>query len=213
MINVRKNVIDFYHARQKYCYIKIYHAWQKYCAVKNWREAGRHVDWAYEEDGNTLWLYFQGSDERVDWLRDCIAIPTVLTPFFGRWVHCGFVSSLGDLFKDKAFLDCWMNTPHTNIVGYSSGGAIALLLGYLYRCMPGYGDLVQIYTFAAPRVAWARPLPPQPGTVNVRLSGDPIPHLPPRWLGWQDNPGETIVLPSRLGFKSHQPAAYSEALA
>lgn len=39
--NVRKNTLDFYHA------------WRKYCAVKNWREAGRHVDWAFEEDCDT----------------------------------------------------------------------------------------------------------------------------------------------------------------
>ena len=204
--NVRKNAPDFYHA------------WRKYCAVKNWREAGRHVDWTFEKDGDTLWVYFRGSDERVDWLRDCMAIPTVLFPYFTRFAHYGFARSLNDLFNDELFIEYLFAPYRIILIGYSSGGAIALLVRFIYQAasdvlgISSCTDNIQVYTFAAPRVAWARPLPPQPGTVNVRLSGDPIPHLPPRWLGWQDNPGQEVVLPSKFGFRSHQPAAYSEAI-
>ena len=70
-------------------------AWSRYCSVKGWRQAGKHVEWACEQDGDTLIVYFQGSYESIDWLRDFMFLPIRIkwlnTVF---WIHRGFAEMI-----------------------------------------------------------------------------------------------------------------------
>lgn len=117
------------------------------------------VDYAYKRDDSTLYLYFEDSDGRVDWLKN-LDFPIRPYKRMGKiaWrAHRGFlrawekvVGVIKPLIEDKS-----VNT--IIIVGYSHGGAIAVLCHeYAWYNRPDIKDNIFGYGFGAPRVLWGR---------------------------------------------------------
>jgi predicted lipase len=76
-------------------------------------------------------------------------------------------------------------------VGTSLGGALATLAAVDFNVRFGYGDRISLYTFGQPRVGdsnWARyvnGLPFSSRMYRISRRGDPVPHLPPMFLGYE----------------------------
>jgi len=192
-------------------------AWKMYSSVTDWHQSGRNTTWAYKEEGNTLYLFFQGSYERFDWIRDCMVWPKKIWLWDKcEFVHKGFYRMVCDLYKDQEFMNLPYGVGCTNLVmiGYSSGGTLALLLEYLEGL---FFDKIEIYTFAAPRVYWLRKYELWwdflEKRVNVRIKDDWVPNLFAP-LGYRKNPGDEIVLKSecRSPVKNHLPSTYDKAI-
>lgn len=192
-------------------------AWERYCNVSNWREAGQHVDWAYEIEADTIYIYLQGSDEKIDWKRDFMLKP--LRWVYGLWIHKGFYAMAKELYDDNNFRNIFEQNGYLKrfvLIGHSCGGAIALLTValafYLYTT-------IEVYTFGAPCIFWlnsADSIIKESKNIritNVRLNRDIIPKLllP---FGYRKNPGNHIVLESPYfnPIKSHLPDSYNKAI-
>lgn len=189
-------------------------AWVRYCAVKGWKQAGKHVEWACEQEGDTVVVFLQGSYEAIDWVRDFEVWPTRLAVPNGC-AHHGFARMYSDLVLDGQFRHDVLNCNATKIVfvGYSSGGAIAGLCAY-YAGLLCCFHVVGCFTFAAPQVLWMQTSRFFQGvTTNVRLDRDIVPHVL-GLLGYRRIAGTEVVLKSleRSPLKSHLPASYSEAI-
>lgn len=52
-------------------------AWNKYYSVNHWYQSGKNTTWSFDKDEetSTFYLFFQGSYEKIDWIRDCFAWP------------------------------------------------------------------------------------------------------------------------------------------
>jgi len=193
-------------------------AWERYCSVSDWREAGQHVDWAYEIEADTVYIYLQGSDEKIDWKRDFMLKPRRWV--YGLWMHKGFSTMVDELYNDKDFRDVLKQNEYLErlvLIGHSCGGAMAIFIAMLesWWC----AEAINAYTFGAPSMFWLRSASNKVkelgdiNIVNVKLNRDIIPKLllP---FGYRKNPGEDVILksPYRSFTKSHLPAAYSEAI-
>ncbi len=153
-------------------------------------------DYAIEVDGNTLYILFEWSDGAEDW-RNNFDFP--IKPYrrmSDKWYcHRGFLrvwKAMRDEIESSVaeLLAQLPNISNITIVGYSHGGAMALLatedMTYLY------GDKITVrgYGFGAPRVLWGY----IPKAVRERISAfttvrnipDIVTHLPPKVFGYQD---------------------------
>jgi hypothetical protein len=123
-----------------------------------------------------------------------------------HWYHGGYYKAFYHAFND---IDFRTDLP-VIMSGYSCGGAIALIgateIGSLLGCP------AKVITFAAPRVGWIKRLLVGPcvDIVNIKVTGDPVVHLPPRWLGYRDNPGQVMQFIAPLSIKAHSPAVYGD---
>ena len=199
-------------------------AWSRYCSVKGWRQAGKHVEWACEQDGDTLIVYFQGSYETIDWVRDLMIQP-VHWDLLPMRIHKGFSKMGHDLLVSKDFCDdvVYAGVPKIMLIGYSSGAALAALFAYYFAdfiagmnklgIKNSWGEIVSCYLFATPQVSWLRPLDTLCEDVTlVRLDKDPVPKVL-GLFGYRKVKGKEVVLKSRASvFKSHLPASYTEAI-
>lgn len=99
-----------------------------------YKETGKDVDYAFVEEGSTLYIYFKGSDSAIDWFRNFFFFSTFKKPYKNMdipyKVHSGFLSAWkevediviekiqekeNDEYKWKKII----------VVGYSHGGALA----------------------------------------------------------------------------------------
>lgn len=193
-------------------------AWIKYYSVKNWKEAGKHVDWSYSIENDTLYLYLQGSYESIDWLRDFMFLPVRIkwmnTVF---WIHRGFAEMVEDLYSNKDFQSIFNFGMPVNLVliGHSSGGAMAIIMSLIELL-----DFksIKIYTFGAPRPFWIHSMPElykkcTVSITNVRIKHDLVPYLllP---FGYRKNTGEPVVLKSVYHnfIKNHYPDTYNKVI-
>ena len=69
--------------------------------------------------------------------------------------------------------------------------------------MFGFGDRISLYTFGAPRVGnqkWSRyvnGLPFASRMFRIHRKGDPIPYLPPTWVGYEHSTQMYQILDGR----------------
>jgi hypothetical protein len=185
-------------------------------------------------DGRTV-IAFRGTDEAQDVVRDlrfCFARGPL-----GGDVHSGFLSAwraVRDEIKDHAF-QAKSSKKQIIFTGHSLGGAIATLAHAQAR---SWGLVTACYTFGAPRVGdrdFAREYERERlHELHYRMvmEGDPVPGLPPAWLGFRHvgsevyatSKGHLQAPPGNMGrlFKTlarvvrrerdHSLAAYEEAL-
>ena len=136
------------------------------CENIQYEQVGDGVNYAFKEDGNTLYIYFQGSSQISDWVRNFLfkkrPYKDMKIPYR---VHRGFLMAWKEvediiiekitekvhLTIDNRFDDYkWKNVV---VVGYSHGGALA---GFCHECVWFWRpDLrengLQGYGFEAPR--------------------------------------------------------------
>ena len=173
-------------------------AWARLMRPDGWQQAyGDRVTFRSQIINGVQYIDFQGSVEPVDWRMDFDFWPH-------NWYHRGYYKAFYHAFNDIGFR---LDLPAI-ISGYSCGGAFALIAATeicdLIRAP------VKIITFAAPRIAWIKKLRIAANTeiINIQVTGDPVVHLPPRWLGYRDNPGQVMRFSAPISIKAHSPAVY-----
>ena len=144
-------------------------------------------DYCVEQKGNTLYIYFEGSDGKEDWLNNFNFFAKPYKGMKHTWrVHRGFLKIWKGMEDDiKPYL---MNesVEHVIIAGFSQGAALALLCHeWCSFNRPDLADTENIegYGFGHPRVVWGR----LPKAVKERFKGytvitckkDIVTHLPP----------------------------------
>jgi hypothetical protein len=178
-------------------------AWNRLQMAGGWSQAAENrATYRSQVVDDVQYIDFQGSVERADWLMDF--------NFFPRGgLHGGYFEALFSVFNE---LKITAGLPQV-WAGYSCGGAFALILaseiGGLLR------EHIKVFTFAAPRVAWKKPLNQYPNVEihNVLCSKDIVPRLPPKFLGFQENIGDemTFYPPKGVTFISgHSPQTYTD---
>lgn len=183
-------------------------AWARYCAIKEWRQAGKKVNWQYEIDGDTLYIYFQGSVQTIDWFRDFMIWP--IKRRHNLW-HYGFWKSYHEVNHDLAILANRIPNIKTEwiLIGYSSGGVLVNMFANITSSLFS----TTVFTFASPRFSWIKKQKSKADIINIHLDRDIVPKLLMP-LGYRENPGREIVLksPYHSPIKSHYPKAYSDAI-
>lgn len=185
------------------------------------------LDYAVRASGDTLYIYFQDSDGRVDWKNnlDFPAKPYKKmrckdAPFSRAWyAHRGFlrVWKSAEVCLNSYILD----TGYKKIVvsGYSHGAALAVLCHeYIWYNRPDLRDTIEGYGFGCPRVIW--------GIKNachrerwarfnvIKNIDDIITHLPPFILGYF-HVGNMIKIGERGNYSmidAHRPESYTKEL-
>ncbi|ESL12119.1 lipase [Trypanosoma rangeli SC58] len=159
---------------------------------------------------------FRGSQNIPNWIRDLDFYHTPYTKpnCTGCKVHDGFLISFASL-QDRMWQylqDLVGAHPRLPVLitGHSLGGAMANLAAAEFASRPyasGAVPRIELYTFGAPRVGnaafsdWLLALFCSGGHEMYRIthSRDPVPHLPPMYMGfehgphevWYDNAGST----------------------
>lgn len=112
------------------------------CAFDNvpWQEVGLGVNYAFVEEGTTLYIYFQGSSQKVDWIRNFLFRKVPFKDIDVKFrVHKGFLSAwkeVEDIIINKVCEKKEILVSETEarfeykwrqiiIVGYSHGGALS----------------------------------------------------------------------------------------
>ena len=166
----------------------------KRCLRARYIRTAESGDYAIQIERDTLYLLFQKSNGGTDWLNNFRFGARPYKRMKDTWrAHRGFLrvwkamrDEVGQKVAEKLTTH---NIKNIVVVGYSHGGALALLatedMAYLY------GDLYTVkgYGFGAPRVLWGK----VPDSVKKRLENftvvrnvpDLVTHLPPAIWGYR----------------------------
>ncbi len=156
-------------------------------------ENGHGTDTQYKMamDSGVLYIAFQGSISKKDWLQNFRAWvrPYKHQPF-SWFAHSGFVRKwksieediLGKVREDKP--------RDIHLLGHSQGGAIAILAheDICFNFLE-YRFLLKTTTYGSPRVIsawnWDKLEPRFSRVIRVAANWDIVPHLPPAVLGFR----------------------------
>ena len=161
-----------------------------------------HGDFATEVLDGTLYIYFEHSNGKTDWVNN-LDFPTKAytneqeKPFFA---HRGFLR----VFKSiTPYLQTVIENAKANkydkivVVGYSHGGALAVLCHeYLWFNLENMRDKIYTYAVAPPRVIWGKVAHLEnrwQHLTTVINKGDLVPTLPPKILGYT-HVGKTLEI-------------------
>ena len=163
----------------------------------HWQEIGHGVNYAFVEEGDILYIYFQGSYQKIDWFRNFFFFPIVKKPYkdmdISYKVHRGFLEAWKEVediiiekIKEKKNKKEY-KFGHIIIVGYSHGGALAALCHecvWYWRPDLRDGNKFEGYGFEAPRVyaGWHVKKELKERWRNflvIRTNNDLVTHCPP----------------------------------
>lgn len=156
-----------------------------------------------------LFVGFRGTQYLYDWK---VNFRAAVERGFGGRIHRGFLEETVRVIPpllDKIHEECRRQSGEARLdvvhfAGHSLGGAIAAIAAWL---VPLRVDFLR--TFGAPRYAdasaglrtwvclWEGP--PRP-VEHVQARGDTVPFVPPRWMGYADNPNNVTTAGKRVGF-------------
>lgn len=162
----------------------------KKCLSIPYRHVNNSADYALERVGNTLYIYFESSNGELDWLNNFYFPAKPYNVENKIWLaHRGFVG----VFKS---IEPYIATPVSDltlekivIVGYSHGGALAVLCHeYVWYNRPDLRHALEGYAFGAPRVIWGQ-IPSSTASrwqalTIIRNIDDIVTHLPPKIFGY-----------------------------
>lgn len=207
----------------------------------SYETAGNCVNYAFVEEGEelhrTLYIFFQGSSEKTDWIRNFLfrkkPYKDMKIPYR---VHRGFLKAWKEVedivinkITEKDEFGCYRVNRYQKVVvvGYSHGAALAALC---HECVwfnrPDLRDGGLIGCgFEAPRVyGWfcvKKELKERWNTFHVvRTNNDIVTHMPPWIFGYChvgtliNIHGDTSLINNKLPkcFKSHFPQVVEDAL-
>lgn len=150
-----------------------------------------------EKDGDTLNIYFEWSNGKLDWLNNfkfaAVSVTKVGKPYKDMpspWkAHRGFLSvwKVIEFHIKEQILD--PSIKNIRIAGYSHGAAIALLCHEYCKFNRPDCDILG-YGFGCPRVVWGKPskevLSRFDGFSVVRCGCDIVTYVPPKLFGYID---------------------------
>lgn len=145
-----------------------------------------------EYDNSTLYVYFQGSNGDVDWKNNFDFAAEPYRDMSVKWkAHRGFVRVWKEIepFIREDIMN--PNVQRINIIGYSHGGALAVLAHeYAWFNRPDIRDSIFGYGFEPPRVFCGRKIPDNLvdrwANFSVFRNGeDLVTHVPPRLFGYK----------------------------
>jgi triacylglycerol lipase len=203
------------------------------CNTIKYTNIGEDVSYAFMEEGDTLYIYFEPSNGKTDWKHNFMfrkkPYKDMKVPYR---VHTGFLEcwkTVEDIIIDKI---CELETfegaseyRYKNIVitGYSHGGALAVLC---HECCwfhrPDIRDSIFGFSFDGPRVIASfkvkKELKPRwKNFITFRNNTDLVTHVPPKIFGYS-HVGRLIKVGKgkRYGFltfiKSHYPTNISKSI-
>ena len=173
---------------------ELFHA----CAYDvKYETAGDSVNYAFVEEGTTLYIYFQGSSQITDWVRNFLfkkkPYKDMKIPYR---VHRGFLAAwkeVEDIIINKICEDDdeGFRWKHIVVVGYSHGGALA---GFCHECVwfwrPDLRESgLEGYGFEAPRFYGGLRVKPElkerwEHFTIIRDNNDIVTHCPPAIFGF-----------------------------
>lgn len=156
-----------------------------------WKTVDGDTDYDFYRENETLYLYFQWTEQAEDWRNNINFPATPYRDMENKWyAHRGFLKAwknvepyVKDLIMDET-------VKKIIIVGYSHGAAVATLAHeYVWFNRPDLRDTLEGYGFGAPRVYWG----PMRKELQERWKNfhpilnknDIVTHLPPTWLGFR----------------------------
>lgn len=168
----------------------------KRCLNADYTHTAEGGDYAIEVDGNTLYILFEWSDGKEDWRNNFDFPAKPYKRMTDKWFcHRGFLrvwKAMRDEIEIRVAETLQQHTDisEITIVGYSHGGAMALLATEDMTYLHGDRMAVSGYGFGAPRVLWGY----VPKAVRERISAfvtvrnipDIVTHLPPKIFGYRD---------------------------
>lgn len=187
------------------------------CILIDYTHVENEASYAVFKEGDTLSLYFQHSNGKIDWKNNLDFPAKPYRDMEHKWYcHRGFLKVWKSI---EPYIAEQINDPtvkNIEIAGYSHGAAIAALC-YEYVKYHRPDASVSGVGFGAPRVLWGfaskTVLDRFKGFVVVRYSKDIVTHVPPTFLGFR-HVGEIL----KIGGKSkglindHRPENYVEGL-
>ena len=199
----------------------------EYINVNDW------VSYAFVEEDDTLYIYFEGSNEVQDWIANFLfkkqPYKDMKIPYK---VHRGFLTAwkeVEDIIIDKICEDTddGYRWKHIVIVGYSHGGALAF---FACECVWYWRkdlreDGFEAFGFEAPRVFGDYKIPVclkerWSNFTVIRTNNDLVTHVPPRLFRFCHAgsmlkiKGDTSLVDNKLPkcIKSHFPEVVLDAL-
>lgn len=160
------------------------------CLSIEYRQIENDASYALERVGNTLYIYFEHSRGKMDWLNN---FDFPIKPYKVEnkiWLaHRGFVRIFKSVEPYIAHSVTDLSIDSVIVVGYSHGGALAILCHeYVWYNRPDLRKSLQSYAFGAPRVIWGElglDFEKRWQTLTViRNLNDIVTHLPPKILGY-----------------------------
>ncbi|MBQ3019740.1 MAG: lipase family protein [Clostridia bacterium] len=161
------------------------------CLKIPYAQVGISTNYALKREKDVLYIFFQGSKGKTDW-KNNLSFPAKPYKRMGKTIwfaHRGFLRVwkeiepfLADDISDKAFRKIV-------IVGYSHGGALAMLCQeYVWYHRPDLRGFIEGYAFGSPRVFWGIKTynlkKRWQGFTVIRNLDDAVTHLPPVFLGY-----------------------------
>jgi len=202
-----------------------------------YKSIGNHVNYAFLEEDDTLYIFFQGSVETIDWFRNFFFFKTKKKPYkemqISYKVHRGFLEAwkeVEDLIINKICEDDDKGNhrwKEINVVGYSHGGALA---AFCHECVWYWRpDLrennLHGYGFEAPRIYGCYHVKKElkerwKNFLVIRTNNDLVTHCPPFILGYTHVgnmlkiKGDTSLVDNKQPkcIKSHYPQVVLDAL-
>lgn len=161
------------------------------CLQVPYEKAGVSANYALKRQGRTLYIFFQDSDGKNDWLRN-LDFPVKAYKRMGKTVwyaHRGFLKTWKEIQPKLAQEIADGHYQEIVTAGYSHGGALAALcLEYVWYHRPDLREHSSGYGFGAPRVFWGIQSPSLKkrwaNFTVIRNINDFITHLPPAFLGF-----------------------------
>lgn len=176
-----------------------------------YQECGDHVNYAFVEDGRTLYIYFQGSNGDVDWRRNFSFWKKPYKDMNNPYrVHAGFMKAwkeVEDIVIEKitersAVMSMEYRWNKIITIGYSHGGALA---AFCHECVwyhrPDIAADCWGIGFEAPRIyagfLFRKKLRSRWKNFRVfRNRQDLVTHVPPRAFGYK-HVGELVKIGGR----------------
>lgn len=200
----------------------------------DYKEAGDDVNYAFEEEGSTLYIYFQGSSSVTDWFRNFL-FPAKPYKDMGipYRVHRGFLQAwkeVEDIIISKINEDDdegKFKFNHIVVVGYSHGGSLTFFTTeciWYWRPDLRNGGF-EAYAFESPRVLAGFRAPKKikdrwNNMIVIRVGSDLVTHCPPAIFGFCHTgkilhlKGDASIITKRMPkcIKYHYPEVVYNAL-
>ncbi len=190
------------------------------CLSRTYRNTENAASFDVELENGTLMIYFEHSHGSEDWTNNLNFRIRPYDNMHPAWYcHAGFLKVFKSLLPHLMPYIEHADTHRVAVVGYSHGGALAILCHEAVRYhRPDLGKNLRTFAFGAPRVIYGALPPPVKSRFRelylIQNEDDIVTRLPPAILGYR-HVGSVI----RIGEKgqlspidAHRPESYLAAL-